>query len=121
MVARSELCQLGGIEDDGACSLRELESWFLLAAEIARLKIHQLPIHREIGDEKGGGIKPPSMNTSAHRHLARQTAQMHPLSHFLAYLPLVEEKAAGIGVEMRIVDKAGEMNQVGSFFACLLI
>ena len=121
MVARSELRQLGGIEDDGACSLRELESWFLLAAEIARLKIHQLPIHREIGDEKGGGIKPPSMNTSAHRHLARQTAQMHPLSHILAYLPLVEEKAAGIGVEMWIVDKTTEMNQVGSIFACLLI
>ena len=69
----------------------------------------------------GGGIKPPSMNTTAHRHLARQTAQMHPLSHFLAYLSLVEEKAAGIGVEMWIVDKTTEMNQVGSIFACLLI
>ena len=121
VVVRGELRQLGGIEDDGSCTFRKLESRLLFTPEIARLKIHQFPVHREIGDEKGGGIKPPSVNTTAHRHLARQTAQMHPLSHFLAYLSLVEEKAAGIGVEMRIVDKAGEMNQVGSIFACLLI
>ena len=121
VVARGELRQLGGIEDDGSCTFRKLKPRLLLTPEIARLKIHQLPVHREIGDEKGGGIKPPSVNTSAHRHLARQTAQMHPLSHILAYLPLVEEKAAGIGVEMWIVDKTTEMNQVGSIFACLLI
>ena len=63
VVPRGELRQLGGIEDDGACSLRELESWFLLATEIARLKIHQLPVHREIGDEKGEAVRKLPINS----------------------------------------------------------